>query len=178
MKSPISMNTAFKRLLGAAVLFGLSSFCFAYGVAPTHWCGPAARTGWGELVLTGHIDRKMIWGPPNFGGDPKNDQRYSVWILSLDYPVPVLIGSEFQKGTRSSVKLKVTRISQIQLETTNRIQSDELVAQLNRVTVISGTLWTAETPAESTQVIMHISNIDPPHTLPPSCDGKLLKSPI
>jgi hypothetical protein len=41
---------------------------------------------YGAQTVTGTIHRVMFYGPPNFGEDPKTDQRGFYPVLELDKP--------------------------------------------------------------------------------------------
>lgn len=142
------------------------------------WCGPAIPTGPTQLALSGRLTQRLVWGPPNFGENPKTDRRYAIWVLKLSYPIPVLTDSEFKKSAQSESRKAPVRVSDLQLVPQNVGSLDTLNAQSGRMTTVVGTLWTAEAPAEYTPVVMHIMRVESASILSPSCDGRLVKAPI
>jgi len=122
-------------------------------------------------MLAGVLSKQVVWGPPNFGENPKTDQQVPVWILSLEYPVPVQINTEF------TASRKVIRIKKLQLHVEGG-PLDEISSHLGRRTVVTGSLWTAVGPAEVTPVTMNVVSVEAQGTLIPTCDGRRPKQPI
>lgn len=156
----------------------LGSGSLADGHEQLHWCGPAVPTGPTQLALSGRLVQRLIWGPPNFGENPKTDRRYAIWVLKLRYAVPVLTDSEFKKDVQGEAPRRPVWIRDMQLIPQNAGILDVLNSQLGRMITVVGSLWTAEAPAEATPVVMHVKRIEPASILSSSCDGRLVKPPI
>jgi hypothetical protein len=105
-----------------------------------------------------------VWGPPNFGEDPKHDRKETAWFISLNYSIPVQSDHEF------GLKGELIQIKKIRLHATIG-QIDEMKSRLNRRAVVTGTLWTAVGPADVTPVTMELIRIESPAEVP-TCQGK------
>ena len=115
-------------IAAALALCALGLATNAQKLDDNHWCGRAIRTGPDEIVLEGQLNQKLIWGPPNFGENPKTDRRYAIWLLSLRYSVPVLINTEFSKGPGAKPETKRVWVRQIELEPIKAGQVAELAS--------------------------------------------------
>jgi len=132
----------------------------------TRWCGPPAKTGeTSRITLAGILSRESVWGPPNFGEDPKRDRKETVWFISLNYSIPVLPDHEF------GLKGKVVQVRKLQLHVAVG-QIGEMKQRLGRQAVVTGTLWTAVGPADVTPITMQLARIEPPAAELPTCQGK------
>jgi hypothetical protein len=40
-----------------------------------------------KITVSGIIESVVFWGPPNFGGNPRTDQKYTGAVLRLDCPI-------------------------------------------------------------------------------------------
>lgn len=161
----------FLTVLSAALFFFF--FAPAGAAAPAvRWCGPPVKTGdKSRVTLAGILSRESVWGPPNFGEDPKHDRKETVWFISLYYPVPVLSDLEF------GLKAELVQLRKLQLHVTVE-QIDEMKSRLGRHAVVTGTLWTAVGPADVTPVTMQLARIEPPGAETPTCQGKSRRRPI
>lgn len=170
------------RYLGAVILLASmllsGSESHADGGKRRGWCGPAIPTGSNQLALSGRLTQRLVWGPPNFGENPRTDRRYAIWVLKLRYPIPVSTDSEFKKSAERKPRKPTALVSDLQLIPENVGSLDTLNAQSGRMTTVVGTLWTAEAPAEYTPVVMHITSVESASILSTSCDGRLVKAPI
>lgn len=143
------------------------------GVAHSRWCGPVLRTGTTQIAIEGTLIQRVIWGPPNFGERPKTDRRYPIWILRLNYPVPVWIYVQSEPNKFSRTKAWLSEVQLIP----NTSQIAILHEHLGRALTAIGMLGTADTPAEATPVVMTTSHLGAPPSLVPSCNGGLAKLP-
>jgi hypothetical protein len=164
------MNRILTSLLALAMLTAGASVSF--GVPSPRWCAAPLKTGkGGNVTLGGFLSEKVVWGPPNFGENPKTDSRVSIWVLSLDYPIPVSINGEFKTGH------EVSLVDKIQLNVTSEHVGDLRSHSGYRI-VITGSLWSAFAPTDLKPVTMNIAKIEPVGSPPPTCDGRKTKRSI
>ena len=161
----------FLMVVGAALFFFLSTQ--GGRAAPAaRWCGPPVKTGEASRVtLAGILSREIVWGPPNFGEDPKHDRKETAWFISLNYSIPVQSDHEF------GLKGELIQVRKIRLHATVG-QIDEMKSRINRQAVVTGTLWTAVGPADVTPVTMELLRIAPPAAAVPTCQGQPGRRPI
>lgn len=128
------------------------------------WCGRTLEAEDSRVVtLTGTIVRETHWGPPGFGENPATDSRFSVWVLKLDFRVPVTVQDYPQLG--QATRMEATRMRIIPGLNGN-LPSEEF---LNRHVAVDGTLWSASAPADVTPIIMQATQIR--ISGPSRCDG-------
>jgi hypothetical protein len=136
------------------------------------WCGPPVKTGEASrIAVAGILRKESVWGPPNFGEDPKHDRKETAWFVFLDYPIPVQRNHEFGK-TENPIEVR-----KVQLHATVG-QLDDIKSRLEKHAVVIGTLWTAVGPADVTPVTMELIRLEPPTVENPTCRGAPHSRPI
>jgi hypothetical protein len=152
------------RVLLAVGLSGCPS-----GAAPqkqnlTRWCGPPLSTqGHLPVSLSGHLVKKTVWGPPNFGETPNEDKRYTVWMLELDYVTPMIADVD-EGGPGRTVVLSLVQL--LGAEASPNRYDDFL----NRHVLVTGELWTGDTPLANTPVTLNPTAVKITGDL--QCDGR------
>lgn len=133
---------------------------FTFFVLPLLLCGlaePAQEKGWlsyqpAVVELKGTLSLRRYYGPPNYGENPKNDTKETMFILILSQPVNVRGNPDPKAGfDRQSVK----NIRRIQLVLT--IPYKGLIGK--RV-IVKGTLFHAFTAHHHTDVLMDVRSIE------------------
>jgi hypothetical protein len=96
------------KILSVILIFSfLSLSCKEKEKAPGKWF----KYGPPEIELTGVIVKEMVYGPPNFGEDPKTDLKVHIYVLKL----PEAINVEGDKSDIYNADT-YTGISEIQLD--------------------------------------------------------------
>jgi len=54
--------------------------------------------------ITGRITKKLHFGPPNYGEDPKNDAKEIAFILHLDQPICVKASGRLENSDEFNIK--------------------------------------------------------------------------
>jgi hypothetical protein len=106
-----------------------------------------------EVVeLDGQLVVQSKYGPPNFGEQPKTDQKVKVPVLVLRSGVSMLPADD--DGPNRSVY----HIKQIQLAFSNSETSHK--ALVGKQVVVTGTLFHAHTAHHYTEVVMNVQSIE------------------
>jgi hypothetical protein len=107
-----------------------------------------------EVVeLDGQLIVESKYGPPNFGEQPKTDQKVRVALLVLRSGVSMLPADD--DGPNRSVH----HIKQIQLAFSNSETSHKKL--FGKQVVVTGTLFHAHTGHHYTEVVMNVESIEP-----------------
>lgn len=137
----------YKLLLFSAVVGVLSSFSW-FASSDEKWLSyePAI------VELEGRLTLVPKYGPPNYGEDPKTDEKVKVPILELAEPVNVRGNSQGEVDTESFEDVEEVQLVFI----TDKIRYRHLVGK--RV-VAKGTLFQAHTGHHYTNVLMIVHAI-------------------
>ena len=119
-----------------------------------------------NITVTGTIESIVFWGPPNFGENPKTDQKYTGAILRLDCPIYIpenltpksgtLDGNVFNSVNENSlVAVKNNKITVVNI----RMEADysrRIAYKLHdgRHAKITGTLREMILPSDHTPVVL------------------------
>lgn len=148
-------------LVTAAVL--LCAAAPAENLLPA-WCGRPLRADDSKLVtVSGTVTRETHWGPPGFGENPATDSRFSIWVLRLDFRLPIMIQDYPERG--SATQIEATRM-RVYGGPGGDLPYGEF---LNRHVSVDGRLWSASAPADVTPVVIEGDQIR--ISGPTRCDG-------
>lgn len=103
-----------------------------------------------DVIISGQLTRKVIWGPPNFGENPKTDAKVGVWILKLDFPISVLTGTDIGMPQKRIVAKEV----QIRRRLATAQGYDEY---LGRHVVVTGRLESQVEYDDVTPVVINVT---------------------
>ncbi len=110
-----------------------------------------------EVVsLKGVLLMKSGYGPPNYGEDPRTDEKVKYIVLKLDNPINV-------KGDldQNSINLDTFRnISEIQLVLFSDQMRKDISGKINKKVLIKGTLFEKHTGHHYTDVLMIVQQIE------------------
>lgn len=96
-----------------------------------------------KVELTGMLVKKMFYGPPGYGEDPKHDKKEQVFILKLDRPIKVV--------AQSSDYTSHDNVREIQI---SKIQGAALEQLLKKKVRIKGSLYSASIGHDHTDVLI------------------------
>jgi hypothetical protein len=82
MSKRFLFNVVWRLYLTFVSCFSFFNACHADDCINKTYFTPNAK-----ITVSGIIESAVFWGPPNFGENPKTDQRYTGAILHLDCPV-------------------------------------------------------------------------------------------
>jgi hypothetical protein len=128
-------------------------------------CPDIPQSGGHNIVeLSGVLQSETHWGPPNFGESPKTDSKFVAFVLNADYEFEIVKGVEFADPT----KIKIKRI---QLFFPSREYSRKAVNSMKgRHIHVRGSVWTAKTPGDVTDVNLTVTDAKPQKGIVPlSC---------
>lgn len=104
-----------------------------------------------DAMISGQLVRRMVWGPPNYGEDPKTDKRYHAWFVVLDDPVRVMTGADI------GAQPKLTIAREIQIRWADGQNS--YFKFNNTHVVVRGKLFTQIFPGDHTPVVIEASAV-------------------
>lgn len=87
------------------------------------------------VVLKGEIKKEMFYGPPNFGEDPKTDEKIYINVLVLDKPINVKGDSNSLDGTNGD---NFNNVKELQID--SELKKDFLKKAKGHQVKITGTL--------------------------------------
>lgn len=105
------------------------------------------------VELDGRLVIQSKFGPPNYGEEPKTDQKVKIPVLVLKYPVSVRASQE--DGPNSE---PVYRIKQIQLAFNDSGTTHKNLIGKN--VVVTGSLFHAHTGHHYTDVVLKVRSIE------------------
>lgn len=107
-----------------------------------------------EVYLTGILEFKKAYGPPNYGADPAHDQKVSYYVLMLNSPINI-------KGDPSSElnSETVMNVKEIQIVDEDFDQLDQIYKSKNRKISIKGTLYKGTTGHHYTDVLINVKGL-------------------
>jgi len=103
-----------------------------------------------DTMISGKLVHRMVWGPPNFGENPKTDAHYYDWFVILDYPIRVITGPDIGDLPGPVI------VRKIEIRPVTRGE-DEYFRFRNKHVVVRGKFATQASPFESTLVVMEAS---------------------
>lgn len=103
-------------------------------------------------MLSGKLTRRLVWGPPNYGEDPKTDSQYHLWFLELDHPISVATGRDF------GLPEKQVSMKEIQLSSGSRVGPPQLKLQGAHV-LVAGRLDTQMFPTDRTPAVIDAASV-------------------
>jgi len=106
-----------------------------------------------DAMISGKLVRRMVWGPPNYGENPKTDAQYHAWFVVLDDPVRVMTGPD----VGGPPKLTIAREIQVRWTAAQGDYSKFGNAHV----VVRGKLFTQISPSDYTPVIIQASTVGP-----------------
>ncbi len=123
-----------------------------------------------KVQLSGIVITQHFYGPPNFGEDPKTDQKVQVLELKLDAPVDVIaipptgIGKDTyaHRGADAESAYNVKRIGLVDVQ----YPAHNLDAYLGRRVVVSGVLYHQDNALQYTTILLEVDKISPARTTP------------
>jgi hypothetical protein len=108
------------------------------------------------VELDGRLVIQSKYGPPNFGEQPKTDQKVQVPVLLLRERVSVL-GDRGDRADGPNTKTEYG-VAQIQLAFTGAAKDHKLL--IGKQVVVTGTLFHAHTGHHYTDVVMNVQSIE------------------
>jgi hypothetical protein len=102
-----------------------------------------------DATISGKLVRRMVWGPPNYGENPKTDAQYHAWFVVLDDPVRVMTGPDLE----APPKLTIAREIQIRWAD----GQGSYFKYGNTHVVVRGKLFTQVFPGDHTPVVIEAS---------------------
>lgn len=141
------------RCFAAVMLFVFAAGCGASASSPTSvkkWlCYEPC-----VVQLTGKLTKRMKYGQPNYGENPKTDARVKIYVLLLEKPVNV-------KGDPSndldSDTFKDIKAIQLAFDPSKI----KLSGYVGKQVTVKGTLFEAETGHHYTKVLMMVHQLAP-----------------
>lgn len=135
----------------------LTLFLFTVLVAALHATPTQAQRWLSYEPETVELDGRLViqarYGPPNYGEQPKTDEKVRIPVLVLQNPVNVLPGEE--KSYNSQAVYGTTRIQLAFIE--SRIPYKNLIG---KKVVVTGSLFHAHTGHHYTDVVLKVSSIE------------------
>jgi hypothetical protein len=101
-----------------------------------------------KAVLTGTLTKKMFYGPPGFGEDPKHDKKEHVFILKLAKPIKVVAESSDYTSHDNIRELQVNNLRRLKLN-----------PMLKKKVIIKGTLYSASIGHDYTNVLIDAEEV-------------------
>ena len=105
-----------------------------------------------DAMISGKLVRRMVWGPPNYGEDPKTDKQYHAWFVVLDEPVRVMTGPD----VGAPPELTIAR--EIQVRWSSPLK-DGYSKFGGAHVVVRGKLFTQLFPGDHTPVVIEASTL-------------------
>jgi hypothetical protein len=105
-----------------------------------------------KVTLTGKLVTRTFYGPPNYGEDPRTDDKERQYILLLDSAIDVLASKDDSTNRTERGVTKVTLVAR---------DSDTHPAKslLGRRVEVEGTLFHATTGHHHTKVLIEVSSL-------------------
>jgi hypothetical protein len=134
------------------------------------WCGQVFHTGpSGYAAISGKLIKRSDFGPPNFGEHPETDQKVVIWVVHLDFPIPVEVNRELKMAP------KVVHVSDIQIGFSSKV--DPILPKYrNRHVRVEGRFWTQVNWQDYTPVVIAGDTIRVAGKT--DCHGKEVGAPI
>jgi Domain of unknown function (DUF4431) len=106
---------------------------------------------YGMHTVSGTIERIMFYGPPNFGEDPKTDEKGFYPVLKLDHGLPMCAeGSDgFANGSVTARKMQMIFIG------SNKFRK----SWYGKSVEVDGDMFAAQTGWHHTPVMLQVKNI-------------------
>lgn len=126
------MKTSFKVLCAGLIFVLVAVSCTEEKKAPGKWFkyGPPA------IELTGVIVKETVYGPPNYGEDPKTDLKIQIYVLKLPDAINVE-GDQRDKFNADTY----TGVTEIQLDQLGKQEKIKFEKFLNKKVGLKGTLF-------------------------------------
>lgn len=102
-----------------------------------------------DAMISGKLVRRMVWGPPNYGENPRTDAQYHAWFVVLDDAVRVMTGPDI------GAPPKLTIAREIQIRWAGG--QDSYFKFGNTHVVVRGKLFTQVFPGDHTPVVIEAS---------------------
>ncbi|HZI59176.1 MAG TPA: DUF4431 domain-containing protein [Pyrinomonadaceae bacterium] len=107
-----------------------------------------------EVVeLDGQLVVQSKYGPPNFGEQPKTDQKVRVPVLLLSQPVIVASDEEGGKNSQTAYNVRQVQLAFDGSETSHK-------TLIGKPVVVTGTLFRAHTGHHYTDVVLNVQSIE------------------
>lgn len=136
------MNVAGRVVLSLCALILLQGL--AFGQEKVYHYYPA------KVELSGTLIKKMFYGPPGYGEDPKHDRKEHVFILRLAKPIRVVADSPDYTSHESAREIQVNNSKRLKLE-----------PMLKKKVRIRGTLSSAAIGHDHTDVLIDAEEVIP-----------------
>lgn len=112
-------------------------------------------------VISGKLIVRTVYGPPNWGEDPKNDEKYEILLLIPNYPVnalsPALRYGENYEPEGGLVTIRnLKELQVIQLDGDSNLNLDPYV---NKEITLEGELVKGESAWHRTPVMLNVKKI-------------------
>ncbi|HEY8698459.1 MAG TPA: hypothetical protein VIM02_12670 [Rhizomicrobium sp.] len=134
---------------------------------PKRWCGQPLRASADIAnVATGTLSQERVWGPPSYGETPKEDMRYKIWILNLDYTLPIDADVDLSMPAR---RITITTLQLLGPHISVHTYDDFL----GRHVIVAGKMRTQIFPGDNTPIIMEVDGLQLVGEV--ACDGRLLR---
>jgi hypothetical protein len=124
-------------------------FLFFLGLANSSASMPCLHYGGGPVTLTGKVEFKIFYGPPNYGENPETDSRETQAILLLSEPICV----HANPGNTEESEQNQTEVTLVPYNNEN------LEDYMEKEIIVQGTLYHAHTGHHHTPVLMEIESI-------------------
>ena len=141
--------TAMKHTLTLLILIAFAAVVNPDAVYAQHWLHYEPET----VELDGKLVIQSKFGPPNYGEDPKTDEKVRVPVLMLPYQVSMFPTAD---GDNTN---PVYSIRQIQLAFVDKTMNYKNLIGKN--VVVTGTLFKAQTGHHYTEVVLTVGSIKP-----------------
>lgn len=131
------------------LLLGLSILLALYPLAcRAESCANGVQANGETIELSGLFHSEVLWGPPNFGENPKTDSQFVAWFISLNKPLVVQGGAEIGGNYYSSV-------SEIKLSSDfTQFKSKLLEPLAGKLVVVTGKLWRGTVEGDVTPIFI------------------------
>ena len=139
-----------KRFLGLLVTFTMMivfSACTNHTKVEEYYFEPSIS------VIEGQLITRMYYGPPNYGENPDTDSKQYPFILELDKPINVIAEDDDEFNS------DIFEVTEIQVVTTSKEQTELLELYINKSVLIEGTLFEAIFGGHHKEVLIQLEKV-------------------
>ena len=138
------------------LLLGLSILLALYPLAcHAESCANGVPANGETVELSGIFHSEVIWGPPNFGEEPRTDSQFVAWFIALKEPLVV-------RGRVEVGGQYYSNVSEIKLSSDFTAYKDKLLEPLiGKLVVVTGKLWRGTVEGDVTPIVIAAKTVTP-----------------